>query len=260
MRVVFITPEEPTVVRSFYERVLPEISSGTAGMVIVRPIYKNSSWAKEAKRFAKAFGWPAFLVEGGEFAALKAMDALRRVIRIGKPLSIRSLARAYSIPVLQPRDVNDPAFLEQLRLLDVDVIVSVSCPQIFSAELLNLPRIACINVHSSMVPHYRGIAPTFWVLANGERSTGVTVMRMSAGIDDGEILNQRAVPIDDEETLRSLMRKSKIVAAELVLRTLRELSTNELEVLPNPVEEGSYFSFPTRADVARFRTAGRSLR
>jgi methionyl-tRNA formyltransferase len=136
----------------------------------------------------------------------------------------------------------------------------VACPQIFRRELLELPRLGCINVHSALLPHYRGVLPTFWVLANNEPETGVTVHRMAADIDGGEILVQRRVPIEPEETLHSLMRRCKAVAADAVLEAVDRFRTDRVEALPNPADEGSYYSFPGRADVLRFRALGRALR
>jgi methionyl-tRNA formyltransferase len=102
--------------------------------------------------------------------------------------------------------------------------------------------------------------PTFWALAGGERRTGVTVHYMSAHVDGGGIVLQRIVPIDEDDTLRSLMRKSKREAAEAVLEAIDRFRDGPAASLPNPPGEGSYHSFPTREDVVRFKAAGRRLR
>jgi methionyl-tRNA formyltransferase len=135
----------------------------------------------------------------------------------------------------------------------------VACPQIFRGELLRLPRLGCINVHSAMLPNYRGMLPTFWAMVNEERETGVTVHFMSEGIDGGSIILQRTVPIRQDETLLSLMRRTKRVAADLVLEAIKEFEAGTVSPVPNPPDEGTYFSFPTREDVARFRALGRRI-
>jgi methionyl-tRNA formyltransferase len=249
MTVVFVTPDEPSVMPPFFSRVLPELGGDVAAVAVVSPIYKRSSWLGQAKRFTGAFGVREFAVEALQYGYHRAARH-----------SVKSVARTHGRTVLMPDDVNGPDFLARLRELEPDLVVSVSCPQIFRDELLALPRLGCINVHSALLPHYRGMLPTFWVLANGEPRTGVTVHRMTAGIDGGEILRQRAIEIAADETLHSLMTRSKAVAAELVLETIDGFRRGQVDPLPNPAGEGSYFSFPTRADVRRFKARGRRLR
>jgi methionyl-tRNA formyltransferase len=139
-------------------------------------------------------------------------------------------------------------------------VISVSCPQIFGKELLRLPPLGCINVHSAVLPNYRGVLPTFWALANGESSTGVTVHYMTPGIDGGEIIDQRIIPIGADETLRSLMVRCKVAAADAILETVSRLEDGSISTSPNPPDEGSYYSFPQREDVLQFKAQGRRLR
>jgi methionyl-tRNA formyltransferase len=249
VRIVFITPEEPSVMPVFFSRVLPRLGHEVAAVVVVSPIYKRSSWLRQAKRFADSFGLRAFAVEAAHYVLEKAE---RR--------SVKGLARSHGALVLTPEDVNEPAFLDQLRGLAPDLVVSVSCPQVFGEELLELPPLGCINVHSSLLPRYRGMLPTFWVLAEGESGTGVTVHYMTADIDEGGIIAQRGIPISPDETLQTLMRTTKAVAADLVLETVERLRRGPVSALPNRIDEGSYFSFPGREDVARFRARGRRMR
>jgi methionyl-tRNA formyltransferase len=249
MRIVFVAPEEPSVMPVFFSKVIPRLGDEVAAVAVVSPIYKRSSWLRQAKRFVDSFGLSAFAVEAAHYAIEKAAQR-----------SVKGLARSHDVRVLTPEDVNDPEFLEELRRIAPDLVVSVSCPQVFGADLLGLPRLGCINVHSSLLPAYRGMLPTFWVLARGETGTGVTVHYMSAGIDEGRILAQREIPISPEETLQTLMRTSKVLAADLVLETIDRLREGPLPGRPNPAGEGSYFSFPGPEDVARFRALGRRMR
>jgi methionyl-tRNA formyltransferase len=259
-RIVFITPEEPSVVTSFFRRVIPELEDRIAAIAVVSPIYKNSSWLKQAKRFKAAFGMAAFIIEGAHFVLAKLADRMNAWTGLGRPRSVKGAARAHGLRLLEPDDVNGAPFLETLRELEPDLVISVSCPQIFKDELLELPRIACVNVHSSLLPHYRGMLPTFWVLAKGETETGVTVMYMNPGIDDGDIILQRPISIAMDETLRSLMSKCKEVAADLVIEAVEQFENESIVSRPNPAEAGSYYSFPKREDVVRFRALGRALR
>jgi len=250
VKVVFATPDEPAVLPVFFERLIPELREEIAAVAVVSPVFGASSWVSQARRFIGSFGVRDFLAEALSFGYHKA--------RRGR--SVKGIARSHGLPLLTPEDVNGPDFIGQLREIDPDLVISVSCPQIFGKELLGLPRLGCVNVHSALLPDYRGMLPSFWVLAQGEERTGVTVHYMNPGIDGGEIIAQTTVPIAREDSLRSLMRKCKSVAAGLVLETVDRFRDGEVRTLPNPAGEGSYFSFPTREDVARFRARGRKLR
>jgi methionyl-tRNA formyltransferase len=235
----------------FFEKTIPGLRDEIVAVAVVSPIYKRSSWARQARQFVASFGIREFLVEALHYVVSKLA---------GRRRSVKGLARSNGIPLLTPADVNSTEFMDALRALDPDLVISVSCPQIFGKDLLELPRLGCINVHSALLPHYRGVLPTFWVLANGEKTTGVSVHRMSPGIDGGEILLQKRVAIAPHETLHSLMRTCKALAAEAILETIARFRSGSVEAFPNPATEGSYFSFPGRADVLRFRAQGRALR
>ena len=258
--VVFVTPEEPAVMPVFFGRVLPSLGDHVAAVAVVSPVYKRSSWLRQAKKFVDAFGLRSLAVESAHYGYYKAADVLRRLTGVGEYHSVKSIARAHGVPVLTPADVNGSDFLAELRALEPDLVISVSCPQIFKSELLAIPPLGCVNVHSALLPEYRGVLPTFWALANGEQRSGVTVHFMVPGIDGGDIILQREIPISSDETLNSLMRKSKTVGADLVLEAIMRFANGPVPVSPNPSDAGSYFSFPERQDVKRFRAKGRRLR
>jgi methionyl-tRNA formyltransferase len=259
MRVVFVAPEEPLILPLFFDRTLPALGDQVAAVAVVSPIYKNSGWIQQSRRFVRSFGLRWFAIEVARYSWNKTLDAVGRLVPLGRARSVRAVTSRYGIRLLRLDDVNDPDFIATLRSMDPDLVISVSCPQIFRRPLLELPRLACLNVHSALLPEYRGMLPTFWALVNDERETGVTVHRMAEGIDGGEIILQRRVPIGADETLLSLMRKTKRVAGDLVLDTIQEFDAGTVSPMANPADEGSYFSFPTRADVDRFRALGRRI-
>ena len=260
LRIVFLTPEEPSVLPVYFWRVLSALAAETAGIAVVSPIYAKSSWVNQAKRFIKAFGIRDFSIEAMQYAVYKVTDVVHRITAIGKPRSVKGIARYHGVPLLTPTDVNAEDFLGELRSLRPDLIISVSCPQIFKSELLGLPPLGCVNLHSARLPDYRGVLPTFWALANGETDTGVTAHYMNTGIDGGEIIAQASVEITGQDTLHSLMRKCKLAAAELTLETVQRARAGGVQTIPNPADGGAYFSFPRHEDVLRFRSLGRTMR
>jgi methionyl-tRNA formyltransferase len=259
MRVVFVAPEEPLILPLFFERTLPALGDQVVAVAVVSPIYKNSGWIQQSRRFIRSFGLRWFAIEVARYSGNKALDAVGRLVPLGRARSVRAVTSRHGIRLLRPDDVNAPDFIATLRSMDPDLVISVSCPQIFHRPLLDLPRLGCLNVHSALLPKYRGMLPTFWALVNGEPETGVTVHRMVEGIDGGDIVLQRRVPIAEDETLLSLMRKTKRMAADLVLESIKEFDAGTVSPMSNPADEGSYFSFPTRADVDRFRALGRRI-
>ena len=141
-------------------------------------------------------------------------------------------ARALGIEVWQPQKVKEPAFLDSFRALDVDVAVVVAFGQIFPRALLALPRFGCINLHGSLLPRHRGAAPIQAAIAAGDRETGVTTMRMEAGLDTGPILLQRTTTIEDEDDARTLATRLATVGAELMIETLMQLENGSLVERP----------------------------
>lgn len=137
----------------------------------------------------------------------------------GKEMSappVKEYAQSLGIPVLQPVKVKDADSVEALRNLDADIFVVAAYGQILSKEILDIPPKGCINVHTSLLPKYRGSAPIQWAIIQGEEETGVTVMQMDEGMDTGDILFTKTVPIDKDETGGSLHDKLAAAGAEII--------------------------------------------
>ena len=127
------------------------------------------------------------------------------------------------IPVLQPKKVREPEFVETLRKIGPDVIVVAAFGQIISKEILEMPRYGCINVHASLLPAYRGAAPIQWAVINGDKESGVTIMRMNEGLDTGDMIDKVVVPLDENETGGSLFDKLSAAGAKLCAEVLEKL-------------------------------------
>lgn len=154
-----------------------------------------------------------------------------------KPSPVKTTAQAHGIAVLQPAKVRDAAFLQAIVALEPDLIVTAAFGQILSQALLDIPRIMPINVHGSLLPKYRGAAPIQWALINGESRTGITIMRMDAGMDTGPILLQRSLDISSEETFGELYVRMAELGASALLDALKLLAEGRLTPVRQP-EEG----------------------
>ncbi len=149
---------------------------------------------------------------------------------------VKAKALELGIPVLQPKRVRDPEFVEQLRELKPDVMVVVAFGQILTKEVLEVPKYGCINVHASLLPMYRGAAPIQYVILNGEKETGVTTMYMDEGLDTGDMLLKTVVPITADETGGTLHDKLSAAGAELLIRTLEQMEAGTLQRIPQTGE------------------------
>ena len=134
---------------------------------------------------------------------------------------VKECALAHDLPVYQPvRIRKEPEFIQTLRDMQPDVIVVVAFGQILPKEILDIPRLGCVNVHASLLPKFRGAAPIQWSIIDGEEVTGVTTMLMDAGLDTGDMLLKAEIPMDPKETGGSLHDKLAAVGGELLEKTL----------------------------------------
>jgi methionyl-tRNA formyltransferase len=133
---------------------------------------------------------------------------------------VKEAALAENIPVHQPAKIRAPEVEEQLRGLAPEVVVIIAYGQIIPARLLTVPPLGWINLHASLLPKYRGAAPINWAIANGEKVTGNTTMRIDAGMDTGEMLLQQQLPIGPEETAPELAGRLAEMGAGLMVETL----------------------------------------
>jgi methionyl-tRNA formyltransferase len=162
--------------------------------------------------------------------------------------SVGVLAERAGIPVREVSDVNAESFLAILENIEPDVLFSVSAPQIFNEKLLSIPSWGCLTVHAASLPEYRGMMPNFWQMKHGREMAGLTAHRMNEDIDKGEVVLRDKVPIEEDDTLDDLMKRSKRHAADLVLETIQKIRDGTAE-LRKSKEKVSTTLFPTREDV-----------
>jgi len=146
---------------------------------------------------------------------------------------VKEAALKLSLPVIQPEKIkNNEEFRTQLDTIHPDAIVVVGYGRIIPQWMIDLPRLGNINLHASLLPKYRGAAPIQWAIARGESVTGVTTMRIDAGLDTGDILLQREVPIRPEDTAETLGPRLAAVGADLMVETLRGLQAETISPQP----------------------------
>ena len=252
--IVIVTQNDIFYIPEFFIKFLQKASSSklTISLIIILPPF-NESLIKLIKRMYLFYGLVGFFRQGIRYVVLRLLD------KIGfKKCSIQNIAKQYGIPVKNAKNINGKEIINELRDIAPDVILSVSASQIFKKEVLDIPKWGCINIHSARLPKYRGMMPNFWAMYHGDATAGITIHTMDEKIDRGKIILQTEIPIYPEESLDSLIRRSKRVAADLAIQALEQIRDGKAE-LRDYEGKGSYFSFPTRKHVRQLRARGYRL-
>ena len=153
---------------------------------------------------------------------------------------VKQSALALDLPITQPESIkNNDEFPAQLATLKPDAIIVVGYGRIIPRWMIDLPPLGNINLHASLLPKYRGAAPIQWAIARGEETTGVTTMRIDEGLDTGDILLQKEVPIQPADTAATLAPLLAAIGASLMIDTLRGLQAGTLKPLPQDNERAT---------------------
>lgn len=151
--------------------------------------------------------------------------------------AVKKYAVEKALPVLQPEKLKNPEFIEQLRALNADIQIVVAF-RMLPEIVWNMPPLGTINLHASLLPHYRGAAPINWAIINGEKETGLTTFKLKQEIDTGDILLQETVMIGEDETAGELHDRMKSIGAALVIKTIKGLADGIINEIPQHPEEG----------------------
>lgn len=147
---------------------------------------------------------------------------------------VKETALEAGIDVYQPKKIREAENTDLLRKLAPDFIVVAAFGQIIPQSILDIPRFGCLNVHASLLPAWRGAAPIQWSILSGDRETGVTIMRMNAGLDTGDIISSRKVEIGPDETGGSLFDRLMPIGADLLLETMGKIEAGQATYTPQP--------------------------
>lgn len=154
---------------------------------------------------------------------------------------VKELAIKYNIPIYQPIKLkSNEECIQVIKEINPDLIIVIAFGQILSVEILNIPRLGCVNLHASLLPKLRGAAPINWAIINGETITGNTTMLMAAGIDTGDMLLKSEVIISDDETAGELHDALSINGVDLLIKTIEGLENNTIVPMPQQHELSNY--------------------
>ena len=197
------------------------------------------------------FGTPQFavpslerLLEHPEWELIAVVTQPDKVRGRGKkttPSPVKKVAIEHNIPVWQPKRIKkDGETLKFLKQADADFFAVVAYGQILSAEILNMPKLGCINVHGSILPQYRGAAPIQWSIVNGDRETGITTMLMDVGMDTGDMLLKEYISVNLLDNAALVAEKLANIGANLLVETLIKLENKEVQPIPQDSSVATY--------------------
>jgi methionyl-tRNA formyltransferase len=176
-------------------------------------------------------------------------DRVRARNQDPSPPPVKILAQQLGLPVMQPEKIrNNPDLRSALEAIQPDAIIVVAYGRIIPDWMLNLPPFGNLNLHGSLLPKYRGAAPIQWAVANGETVTGNTTMRLDAGLDTGDMLLQRELPIGADQTAEQLFPLLATMGAELMVETLEGLKTGSIQPVPQDHTQASLAPILERED------------
>lgn len=259
MKLIIITQEDSFTVPQNIEKIL---KLDFVEIQRIVNIDSSHSLVNQKKLFVDGFGFLQSAKMGVKVLANKLNDALDGLTTYKTSLpskSLLSVAKKNNIAYQTISNPNEENFLAELEELKPDIIVSFSAPLVFKQKLLAIPALGCINLHCSYLPKFAGVMPSFWTLYKKQKTTGVTVHYMDSKIDNGKILGQKEVAIAQDETIFSLIKKTKEIGGEVMCGVLREINSGKLHAKENNPENGSYFSWPKVEDFKNFKNQGGRL-
>jgi folate-dependent phosphoribosylglycinamide formyltransferase PurN len=256
MRIVILTYES-LFSNLMTERLLREFPGQVAGIVRSDCLVYGKSLPAGILHVLKRTG-PRFV--GRKFLELMqsraSAIAFRLMGREPQTHSLREIRTLYKVPVIGSTDVNDAQTMSQIKAWQPDLVLSIYLNQFIKRDLIHLPSQGTLNIHPALLPRHRGLWPYFWVIANGEKETGVTIHWVDEKFDTGNLFLQEKITVEPGDTLTSLQYKSSLVGADMLVRTVNLVTEGNLPQIPQDHSQASYHSYPKSEDLRRFRRQG----
>ena len=249
MKIILITQDEPFYLNKSLKFLIENLPSYVeiVGCIVsdVSPFGKKESFITKALNTLNIFGLSFFLRYAVKFLKSKLSRS-----------SVKDLMKEKKINIIElKKSINSKDSLDILKQLKPDLLISIAGNEIFKEDLINLAPKGCLNLHTAMLPKYRGLMPTFWALKNKEKHIGVSVFFVDEGIDSGPIIFQEKVEVLDK-TQEQLIIETKKLGMIGIIKSIELIASGSYELLKNDEKNMTYFSFPTRNDVKEFYNVG----
>ena len=252
MRIIIITQDDPFYLKENLAYLLSLLPSQfkVVGCIVsdVSPFGKKDSFFKKAFKTYNIFGIKFFIYYSIKFIYSKFFkNSIKNFLKTEKITQIKL-----------SESINNKSSLKLIKSFDPDLLVSILGNQIFKKDLISLAPKGCINLHTALLPKYRGLMPTFWVLKNNEKHTGVSVFFVDEGIDSGPIILQKKIEIKNMSQ-SELIKATKHLGMELIAESINLISQDKVKLISNPDSKMTYYSFPSSNDVKEFLSSGKKF-
>jgi len=253
MNIVILTQNDPFFLAENLELLMSQIPEKftICGCVVfdVSPFGKKESLFRKAKKTLQIFGFRFFI----------RYTYLYFINRFDKNKNVISVIKKHGIPIIHlEEDINSLRSIEKIRQYKPDLLISIAANRIFKKAVLEVASKGCLNLHTALLPEYRGLLPSFWVLRNKEKQTGVSVFFVDEGIDSGPILVQKIINIGDK-TMEQLIKCSKKIGIQAIIEAIELIYSRKYKLIKNDPLKSSYYSFPTKKDVKEFFKVGKKF-
>jgi methionyl-tRNA formyltransferase len=257
MKIEFLTQDDSLYVLPFFEEFVRHYTSEFEILQIsTSPTMGRRSRRQMITELTQLYGLAGVARLTGRLAKSRLAGRLSKKAGADRYFTISQLCCAYGVPHVQIGNPNESEFVKAIYTRAPDLLVSVACPYILKEPLLSLAPCGAINIHHAPLPRYKGMMPTFWQMYHGETSVGLTIHYMVAKIDEGEILFQDQQDIQPGESLDHLIRRSKRHGAHCMARVLRQIASHSESTRALNSADGTYFTFPTKAEIREFHRRG----
>lgn len=250
MRIVVITQDDPFYLAKNLDYLF-KLSGNRhdfVGCIVssVSPFGKKETFVQKTIKTAKIFGFSFFIRYAVKFILSK----------LNPKQKVKSVLLKHEVPEIKLNSsINSEESLRLIRSYKPDLLISIAGNEIFKLPLINLAPKGCLNLHTALLPKYRGLMPSFWVLKNKEEKSGVSVFFVDEGIDSGPILIQKEFSLSGLSQ-EKLIENSKKLGMEAITEAIEKIEKGDISTIANLDSEQSYFGFPTEQDVKDFKSAG----
>ncbi len=250
--IIIITQNDPFYLANnlnyLLNKLIPEYN--VVGCVVsdVSPFGKKETFIEKSLKTLRIFGIKFFVYYSLKFVISKVFYKSVKKTLIKKNINLIKIKGS----------INSSENLKIISSYKPELLISILGNQIFKRKLLDIAPNGCINLHTALLPKYRGLMPTFWVLKNDETFTGVSVFLVDEGIDSGPILVQKKIRIGNLNHAQ-LIKKTKKIGMDCIIEAVKLIKSDNFELIPNPDEKKSYFSFPSKKDVIEFKMKGKKF-
>ena len=257
LKVFIISQEEPFYITKVIRYLVEHQNDNfcIVGATRLQPHRKNKTMKDWLLERTQIYSYWELLITTCFFVYCKVWYGLLEKWGMFNPFSVKSIYAKKRVKEIVTYDINEQAYLNQLKKLDIDIILSISSPQLFDKNLLNLPKITCLNAHGTLLPRHRGVFGSWWTLYDNDKEIGTTIHTMVERLDAGEIVWQREVPMPEKATQYLIAHHTKKIMAEGLVETLNSYAHQEVKI-KLPTYQESYHRAPSKEEGRSFRKKG----